>query len=254
MMVLRSSLSLNAAAAAEQVVGSGEIPMTPEDIDRFFAQNQGAGSPGDGCDPPSLESLKFDTAGFQYRGQKFPGRDHMWSTPEGDMIALIYAPGRPNLPENAQSVEDLRAFFFGRFQKTAGQIVELRVRQTKVRPGIQVIFKTLRWSGWTYVGSLCIPFQDLGFVIQGICEERGTTGMREAMVVYHHNTDSDATKISTADLACPPCDPDNQRFDSLFPSHPLSRLRRILNLVSDSVEIDASITEQPGFRLPESSV
>jgi hypothetical protein len=228
--------------------------MTPEDIDRFFTQIQGAGSPGDGRDPPALESLKFDTAGFQYRGQKFPGRDHMWSTPEGDMVALIYASGPPNLPENAQSVEDLRACFSERFKVTGGQMVELRVRRTNVRPGMQVIFKTQRGSGWTYVGSLCIPFRDFGFVIQGICEERGTTGMREALVMYHHNTDSEAMKISTADLACPPGDPDNQRFDSLFPSHPLSRLRRILNGVSDSVEVDASTAEQPGFRLPEVNV
>jgi hypothetical protein len=236
------------------VVRSGEMAMTPEDFDRFFAQNQGAGSPGGGRDQPSLESLKFDTTGFQYRGQKIPGRDHLWSTPEGDMVALIYSPGHPGLPENAQSVEELRAGCAAKFKMPGGQIVELRVRQTKARPGMQVIFKTPRGSGWTYVGSLCIPFRDFGFVIQGMCEERGTTGVREAMVMYLQDTNSDATKIPAGDLECPPWDSDNQRFDSLFPSHPLSRLRQILNRVSDSVEIDACTAEQPGFRLPQSSV
>ena len=229
--------------------------MTPEEINnRFFAQYQGAGSPGDGSDPQSLESLRFDAAGFQYRGQKIAGRDHLWSTPEGDMVALVYSPGPPGLPENVGSVEELRAGCAAKFKMPGGQIVELRVRRTKARPAMQVIFKTPRGSGWTYVGSLCIPFRDFGFVIQSMCEERGTTGVREAMVTYFQNTIPDATKIPDADLACPPWDSDNQRFDSLFPGHPLSRLRRILNRVSDSVEIDASTAEQPGFRLPESSV
>jgi hypothetical protein len=228
--------------------------MNREAIDRFFGQYRGEGSTGGGRDPPSLESLKFDTAGYQYRGQKVPGSDHIWSTPEGDMVALIYCPGHPGFPKNARSVEELRAGSTARFKVPGGQVVEVRVRRTKARPAIQLIFKSPSGLGWTYVGSLCVPFRDFGFVIQAMCEERGMTGTREAMVRYFQNTIPDSPKIPEADLACPPWDPDNLRFDSLFPDHPLSRLRRILNRVSDSVEIDASTAELPGFPLPEISV
>jgi hypothetical protein len=228
--------------------------MTPQEIDRYFVENPDAESFEETGDRPSLDSLKFDTTGFQYRGQKFPGRDHMWATPEGDTVALIFAPGRPNLPENAQAVDELRACCEHRFKMTGARIVELCVRRTNVRPAMQVIFKTQRGRGSTYTGSLCIPFQDFGFVIQGICEERGTIGMREALVLHFQDTDVGLGSIPAAEPACPPWEPDNSRFDGLCPDHPLSRLRRILDSVAESVEIDASIAEQPGFSLPACSV
>jgi hypothetical protein len=228
--------------------------MNSEELDAFFARYPSAASPGGRRDPQSLESLKFDTTGYQYRGQKIPGRDHVWSTLEGDLVALIYSPGHPGFPENARSVEELRADCAAKFKAPGGEVVEVRVRRTKARPGIQVIFKTPSGSGWAYVGSLCVPFRDFGFVIQSTCEVRGLTGVREAMVMYLQNTVPDAPTLPAADLACPPWAPDNPRFDGLFPDHPLSRLRRILNRVSDSVEIDASTAELPGFPLPESAV
>jgi hypothetical protein len=200
---------------------------------------------------PSLNSLKFDTAAYQYRGQKNPGKDHIWSTPEGDLVCLIYCPGRPGFPENARSMDEL----IGRARKikpSGGQLVEVQVIRTKSQPGIQIIFKTRRGTGWTFVGSLCVPFRDFGFVIQANCEERGMTGVREAMVMYFQNTVPASPKIPEADPACPPWDPDNQRFDGIFPDHPLSRLRRLLKRVSDSVEIDAATLQLPGFPFPES--
>jgi len=101
------------------------------------------------------------------------------------------------------------------------------------------------------VGSLCVPFRDFGFVIQSICEERGTTGLRETMVFYLQNTQQESRIIPAGDPASQAWNPDNERFDGIFPQHPLSRLRRILNRVSDSVEIDAATTQLPGFPLPE---
>jgi hypothetical protein len=229
--------------------------MNREAIDRFFAQYRGAALSGGRRDPPSLKSLRFDTAGYQYRGQKVPGSDHIWSTPEGDMVALMYWPKHPGFSENARSVEELRADSIAKLKVPGWQVVEVRVRPTKARPAIQVICKKRQsGSGWTYGGSLCVPFRDFAFVIHANCAERGITGLREAMVLYLDWTIQDSGEIPAADPACPPWDSDNSRFDSLFPDHPLSRLRRILNRVSDSVEIDASTAELPGFPLPEISV
>jgi hypothetical protein len=197
--------------------------MRPEEIDRVFAEDAGA-----------------------------PGRDHNWSTPEGDLVYLVYYLGHPGYPENARSVDELRACRAAKFKTPGGQIVEVRLRPTKARPAIQTIIKTPRGTGWTYVGSLVVPFRDFGFVIQSVCDERGMTGLRETMVMYLKNTAPESPKVPEADPACPPWDPDNQRFDGLFPDHPLSRLRRIFQRVSDSAEIDAATLQLPGFPLPES--
>jgi hypothetical protein len=225
--------------------------VNPEEIDRFFAEYTDPGSLGGRRVLPSLDSLKFDTAGYEYRGHKNPGQDHIWSTPEGDLVVLIYCPGPPGFPENARSIHELRIASAAKFKAPGGQVVEEQVIRTISRPGIQVIFKTPRGNGWTYVGSLCVPFRDFGFVIQAISEERGMTGVREAMVMYLQNTVPESPKIPEPGPACPPWDPDNQRFDSIFPDHPLSRLRRTLKRVADSVEIDAATLQLPGFPLPQ---
>jgi len=227
--------------------------LSPEEINRLFATSKGAISSDVTSGRPSLASVRFDTAGYQYRGQQAAGRDHIWSTPEGDLVALRYCPGSPGFVENARSVEELRAGLESRKKATSGQVVEVRVRRTKSRPAIQVIFKMPRNSGWTYFGTLCVPFRDFGFVIQAECHERGMTGMREVMVMYFHNI-GETRRIPQAVPPCLPWDPDNARFDHLFSDHPLSRLRRFLNRVSDSVEIEAAILELPGFSLPESGV
>jgi hypothetical protein len=228
--------------------------MGSDEIDRFFTGYKAETLSGPRDNPTLLESVKFDTAGYQYRGTTAPGSDHVWSTPEGDTVALIYCPGHPDWPERARTVDELRRAGAERLKASEGRFVEMRVRPTKARAAIQVIFKARRGSGWTYVGSLSILFRDFGFVIQAACEERGITGLREAMVMYLQTAYPDSPKIPEAEPACLPWDPDNARFDGDFPDHPLTRLRRILDRLSGSVEIEAPILNLPGFPLPECGI
>jgi len=45
-------------------------------------------------------------------------------------------------------------------------------------------------------------------------------------------------------------DPDDERHDSSFQDHPLSRVRRILSEITAFLQIDPAIKEHPSFPLP----
>jgi hypothetical protein len=108
----------------------------------------------------------------------------------------------------------------------------------------------------TYVGSFIFPFRDFSFVLKVQCEERGITGVREAVIVDEKlasgelqidpdgkfmtgwmKDPNDATRASglARSLA------DDEEYDQRFADHPLSRARRFLRtaeaniLVSDAV-------------------
>jgi hypothetical protein len=117
-----------------------------------------------------------------------------------------------------------------------------------------------RPRGNTYVGSLTLAVRDFAYEIKVQCEERGTTGIREAVV-------GDAWmkargKVDPKDLLrgwnSDPYDPtfkaqvqrnvaDSSDYDAQFPAHPLSRLRRVLDQMQGSLRIAASVKEAAPF-------
>ena len=99
-------------------------------------------------------------------------------------------------------------------------------------------------SGFTYVGSLTIPFRAFSFVLKVQSEERGLTGLREAVL-----TDRQIAVDGT-----PAFNADDESFDSEFSQHPISRVRRALDHVTRTARVDAKIKALPAFTLPSSAI
>jgi hypothetical protein len=200
---------------------------------------------------PSLSSVVFDTAGYQDVGVQ-DGK-HIWHTPQGDGVGLFFFPIPPDLPMNACSEEELCQFFSSMMDGTESKLVELHLIAVDGQPSVQSIIKSPQQpTGMTYVGSIIVPFRDFSFVVKVQCQERGMTGMREAMILIEiwakGGEDRDASGLPVG------FSPDDPKYDAKFPLHPLSRLRAVLRHIEKSMRLDATVKQLPSFGLPETSV
>jgi hypothetical protein len=200
----------------------------------------------------SVDSVRFDTSPYEAGGEPRPGQTRVWFTPEGDAIGLYFFSVPPDLPANARSVDDLRAFFAAEMESSGGQVVELSSVRLDECPAVRVISKMpLQPPGMTCVGAFTIPFRDFSFVLKVQCEERGPTGYREAVLADRRLAAGEVSAITEGRMQLPNWNPDDESFDAEFPEHPVSRVRRVLSRVAASITFDASIKCLPGFALPE---
>jgi hypothetical protein len=196
---------------------------------------------------PSLNSLQFDATGDDSRGEPLPGRMRVWFTPGGDDISLYYCASPPDLPK-AKTLEELRAFY----TEGGENIVELSLMRLDGCQTVRKIQKTpQRPTGMTYEGSLIIPFRDFSFTIKVQCMERGCTGQRESVLLERRMVTKGMPVLDEDGVELPDWNPDDEGFDSEFPHHPVSRVRRILDRIAESVSLDGPIKSLPRFKLPE---
>jgi hypothetical protein len=107
-------------------------------------------------------------------------------------------------------------------------------------PAILTIIKVLQPPhGAIYIGSWTFPFAEFSYVLKLQCEERGITGVRETALL-----------VKAINEGKQPDDPDDERYDKLFPDHPLSRLRREMAALQPTIRPDAKIKSAAPFPLP----
>ena len=100
-----------------------------------------------------------------------------------------------------------------------------------------------------YTGSLTIPFRDFSYVIKAQCEERGTTGVREA-ILFDKGRRAGTVTIGPDGKIGGDWNPDDEQYDADFPQHPLTRLRILLAKFQTTCVIDSAIASLPAFPLP----
>jgi hypothetical protein len=218
---------------------------------RLFRRGSGGGSA-----KPSLDSVRFDTTGYTAQGEPRSGELRTWRTPEGDGVGVYYFALPPDLPANASSVDELAAFYRGRFGDSGSSCVEIGTVLAGGCPAVRILVSVPQQpSGRTYVGSLTLPFRDFSFVIKCQCEERGLTGAKEAALFDRSLAAGEPTplppgEITSGRLQLSGFDPDDPRHDAEFPDHPVARARRVLAHVNESLVVSAEVRARPGFALP----
>jgi hypothetical protein len=120
--------------------------------------------------------------------------------------------------------------------------------------GLQVIFKCLMKPAYMYYGMLIFPKSDVDIAINVVCQELGTTGVREATVTAElFNQGRLDLKEYERSFARDPYDPsydgvdrsvlrfmsDDPIYDSRFPDHPLSKVRRLLAELPTCISFNA---------------
>jgi hypothetical protein len=139
-----------------------------------------------GDEPPSgsgIDSIRFDLPGWK-RTQR-SSEAAKWRDAEGDVLKVRFA-GQP-APFLAESsdITSLRERYRREAAASAGAIVSVDALAIHGVPAVEVITKFERRPAYSYQGILALAFESSHcmFVIEAL--ERGTTGVREAIVTSH---------------------------------------------------------------------
>jgi hypothetical protein len=118
--------------------------------------------------------------------------------------------------------------------------------------------RDVKWEARHGRVALCLPFRDFSFVLKIQCEERGTTGVRET-VLLNEKLKSGEVHLDGRAIAGWMKDPydvmrtsglarnlaDDNEFDQHFQNHPLSRARRFLDAAEANISVSDTIRSAP---------
>ena len=205
-----------------------------------------------------METLSFDTTGWT----KQPGdpSGQVWHNPAGDGIGLYRYNQPPDLPKPLDDFDRLRQFYRQPITEAGGGLIGVDLLVLDGLPVVRAIIKTPQSpSGMTYIGSYSVPRRDFSFVLKAQCQERGLTGLREAAVFGQEAAglgyDEQGIIIG---WSADPYDPtfkegalrnlaEDERYDTEFPNHPLSRLRRYLAEIEPTIRFSTAFKNAAPF-------
>jgi hypothetical protein len=207
-----------------------------------------------------LDRVSFDTAGFGAPEDRDGIR--VWYSATGDPVGLYYFSVPPDIDADLDDVESVRAFYRASSSQAGVAIIEVDAPLIHGLRCVRAIIKVPQQpSGMTYLASLTLPFRDFSYVLKVVCVERGTTGVRDAVVFGQF--------LGTGGISVSPdgrldgwmADPydssveaplmrshaEGPEYDAQFPEHPLSRARRILGHIQTTITIESDLRTSPSF-------
>jgi hypothetical protein len=222
----------------------------------------------------TLDSINLDFSSWSL--QRREERKALWTDSDGDILAINYIPGQPDIPPPSQGAVGLRAYFRNQCTKQGSGIVEADVVRLHGIDCVRLVIKARQKPvGFTFQGTCVIPRQDFSFVVRIQALERGATGMREAavMMVELPNPEYEPPPGVEVDPLVPdedqprgkikgwfkdPYDPqfdaialrtlaDDERHDESYPKHPLSRVRQKMRSILQTLQFSPEILQAPGF-------
>jgi hypothetical protein len=175
----------------------------------------------------------------------------LWRDSDGDVVSLTLFDSDLGLPDLSNQA-DLQ-HYCRRFASSRGAgLVEINVATGSLGPTLGLIFKQLERPAYTFTGILLVPLQSSPQIWTVVATERGTTGIREAVVTAQLFSAGQLTIENYArSWARDPYDPsyrevdqsvlrfvsDDACYDERFPQHPLSKVRRILATLPNFVHM-----------------
>ncbi|MFE5244354.1 MULTISPECIES: hypothetical protein [unclassified Streptomyces] len=183
-------------------------------------------------------------------------RGDAWTNDEGDVLSLHYFALPPDLPAGLDDGPALRGTLTHWTAQAGGGLIEASVKRLGGLPALRQILKLplpQQPSGQVFIGSFTVPRQGCSTVVKIQAPERGMTGMREAVVMAKVGPDSYFRPHPYApDVqgGLPFHAADHAQWDTEFPAHPLTRVRRTLDALADAVTVDPGFAALPPFTGP----
>ena len=147
--------------------------------------------------------------------------------------------------------------------ESGGAIIEVKKVKLGSFDTIKTIIKfKMKSAGICYIGSYTIPFKNFSYVVKMQCIEQGATGMRDAilleMMIRNGKVQlGEEGGIMKGWMRDPYDDSiqlpfmmnlsESEEFDNMFPKHPLSRMRKYLKEIEETIKIDESLLKEPKF-------
>jgi hypothetical protein len=162
-------------------------------------------------------SLEFDTAGLMLRKDEADRR--LWLNGFNDVLELRVFDKPPDIPVSIRDASGLRSFYEAAARSQSAEVLSLEVlhlpqRVSVIRLQMRAVAKP---RGFTYVGSLAVPFK------------------RGSFVLRHQ-----ATEVMPREDLTP-------LTDARHPEHALSRIRAHLESISSHLRLSPELLRQPRF-------
>ena len=148
-------------------------------------------------------------------------------------------------------------------RESGAAIIEVKKVKLGDFDSIKTIFKfPMQPHGMAYIGSYTIPFKNFSYVVKVQCIEQGTTGIRDntifELMIKNGKVKLNPEKNTVEGWMKDPYDEsvhlplmmnlsESDEFDSQFPEHPLSRMRKFLKHIEETIKIDGSLLCEPKF-------
>jgi hypothetical protein len=177
------------------------------------------------------------------------------------MFGLFHYPFPPDIYADINDIKAVRDFYRQSVAAVGLGVIEIDVRMIDGSKAIRTIFKVAQHPfGRTYLGSLTFPFRDFSYVLKVQCEERGATGMRDTAISMKLMMSGEFTPGIGRSVGWldDPYDPneagpmtrnksERPEYDDVFPDHPLSRARALLDHLERTVILSETVKTQPSF-------
>jgi tetratricopeptide (TPR) repeat protein len=212
----------------------------------------------------TVRSIRFDTTGLRLDHRQLKRVE--WHDADGDRIVATVERQTDALGPLTQHIDALRAQQRKEAAARGDGIVSVDVIRPNGLAAAQIVTKQEDRPAYVYEGTLVVPLRDDRFILTMHAREHGVTGTREAVVaslLFNQGLlripsgppesgprrmegwvldpyDAEYDGEALCSLA------DDDRLDDLFPNHPLSKIRRWLRTVADTVVMDAEVRPRTG--------
>lgn len=213
----------------------------------------------------SRSAIKFDTTGLT--SVYASGTVQKWSSGRTEEVSLHCILAPPDIPCPLSDKKGVQDYFRNCARQSGGGLVSVDMVKVKEVPCIMTIVKVpQKPSGMTYIGSITIPLAEGSYVIRVQCIETGITGSRESAVLQNLTTSGKVGIDGHGNLTNWQQDPydrsltapdlilrnqsDDEKYDKVFPTHPLTKVRFGLRTILRTLELDKSVLLAPPFLGP----
>lgn len=186
----------------------------------------------------------------------------VWDNDSSDILSLNFFNKPPDIPVSLSEAPELRNFYRQTVAEAGGGILKVEAIELKGLPAIECLIKMpMQPSGILYLVSFTIPFRDKSYVVKLQCPEQGITGARDSAVFALHANFDDEDDENFDPFKGWMKDPydktvaegvlmnlsEEEKYDAKFPNHPLSRARRYINQIKETISFDERLFKLARF-------
>jgi hypothetical protein len=202
----------------------------------------------------NLYGLRYETLDWEFVPEQSDKFQHFWDDKNSPAtISFYYINKEPNF----LSIKDenlLRHSYRRVFNPRYIGIIKVELDKLQGFDIIETIFKSRQKPrGTTYIGSITVPFKDRSYVVKVQCPEVGTTGIRPTVIfdkmLREQGLDKDKRNELVNNFSRDPYDEnirngflmnlsELQKYDEMFPNHPLTIVRTLLGDLRLMIRID----------------
>lgn len=234
-------------AAFQIIVWAASIALVP----MLAGRNLGQSEP---VKPPAVNKetslVRLTMTGWT---EEAPGDgQRYWHDSDGDILTLKVLPKILAYPLASRETEQRKWCRKQAKSRNAG-LIEVHANPSEISPSASFIYKRLQKPAYIYTGQYFTWIHGANAIWVVVARERGTTGLREAIVTSNLMSSGKLTLDGyKKSWAQDPYEPgylgvdrsvlrfmsDDESYDAQFPKHPLSKVRRVLAALPDGAQYD----------------